>query len=191
MSLLLDGNCAKRLGRTIDPGGIQWVFGKKHQRSANLLQRLLKPLHLLAAMQPGIDTETKTLLSMRAEPEMRRLIDEITGGEHAAIDLFGNLRHITAVDKNNCFFLRDKRHARRTGKSGKPGQPLGGFRNILALVFVSARHEKTINTEIREASAKRLDTLATILGRGFIVERLKHGCHSNAAIPLNIHVKAC
>ncbi|MNL36428.1 hypothetical protein D3C87_1585090 [compost metagenome] len=122
---------------------------------------------------------------------MRRLIDEITGGEHAAIDLFGNLRHITAVDKNNCFFLRDKRHARRTGKSGKPGQPLGRFRNILALVFVSARHEKTINTEIREASAKRRDTLATILGRGFIVERLKHGCHSNAAIPLNIHVKAC
>ena len=156
---------AERFGRAADPQTVERIVIEQHQRPAEFGQRLFEAAHFGAGMQPGIDAEPHSPGSVRLQPEMRRLADEIAAGEHRAVHLLRKLGDVAAIDEHHRLFAIDQRDAGRASETGQPRQPLRRSWHIFALIFVGARHQKRIDAKRIEACPQRLDAFAPILRR--------------------------
>ena len=79
---------------------------------------------------------------MLRQPVFRRRIGQRLDMPGLAVDLFGGLQRIAAVDEHGGLPGQNDGHAGRSGEAGQPGQPLFGGRDIFILLLIGAgNHE--------------------------------------------------
>ena len=64
--------------------------------------------------------------------------------EDLGVDLLACLDRITPVDEECRLVLKDRDHTGRAGEAAYPRQAIGLRRHVLALMFVGARNEETL-----------------------------------------------
>ena len=126
---------------------------------------------------------------MFGQPDGRRRANQIATAEDRLVDLRLELRRITAIDKNHRLRARHQRNAGGTGKARQPGQALGALRHIFPLIFIGARHQKTVDTKGIETGAQRLDAGLAKLRRRFVFEGLEHGRLSGTVMEKSCKVR--
>ena len=130
---------------------------QRDQRDVRAAQRLRETLDLRRRMDPGIVADARARLGVLGEPTRRRRFANVQGREQLGVDLAAHLQDVAPVDENRRLVLQNHGEARRAGKTGQPGEPLGAFGDIFVLVLVGARREKTVEILPRESRAQRLE----------------------------------
>ena len=74
-----------------------------------------------------------------------------------AVDLLRRLQGIAAVNKQCRALTQHNREPGRTGKAGQPRQALAARRDVLALMFIRARHDKAVEPTRRQFPAQRCE----------------------------------
>ena len=91
---------------------------------------------------------------MLGQPVFRRRIGQRLDMPGLAVDLFGGLQRVAAIDENGGLARQDDRHAGRAGKAGEPGQPLFGGRDIFVLLLIGAGNHESRQLPPRQLLAK-------------------------------------
>ena len=115
--------------------------------------------------EANLDTESG-VLKARVVPEPvarpqvspnpigRRSIDCMSQFEKGSVHLQFRLLGVTPVDKQRRSVLQYNRDSRRSREACQPQQPLGVCRNVLILMFVRPRNDKSLYAELLEFSAQ-------------------------------------
>jgi hypothetical protein len=91
---------------------------------------------------------------MPRQPVFRGRIGQRLDMPGLAVDLFGGLQRIAAVDEDGGLIGQDHGHAGRPGEAGQPGQPLFGLRDILILLLIGAGNHESRQLAARQFGAE-------------------------------------
>ena len=139
----MNRNGAERRGRAFGPHLVQRVAVDRDQLRARLGAGGGQALGCRRSVQPGVKTEAVAGHKVLGQPVFRRRIGQRLDMPGLAVDLFGGLQRIAAIDENGGLARQDDGHAGRTGEAGEPGQPLFGGRDILVLLLIGARNHES------------------------------------------------
>jgi hypothetical protein len=104
------------------------------------------------------------------KPLRGRTIHQVLDRENGSIDLRGRLHCVAPVDEKSGTIIQHDRCAGRTGKAGKPGQPLLTGRQIFVLLTVGAWHHEAIEPVSFKFGAQCSNTRGTVAAFTRIVE---------------------
>ena len=166
-------NLSERRRRTIGPDRVDRIMLQRDQRDVRAAQRLRETLDLRGRMDPGIVADARARLGVLGEPTRRGRFADVHGREQLGVDLAAHLQDVAPVDEDRRLVLQNHGEARRAGKAGQPGEPLGAFGDIFVLVLVGARREKTVEILPREPRAQRLEAGAAGPAFGGVGEGLE------------------
>ena len=138
----MNGDRAERRRRALGPDRIERVAVDRDQLGAGLGAGGGQPLGCRRSVQPRVKTEAVAGHEVLGQPVFRRRIDQRLDMPGLAVDLFGGLQRVAAVDEHGGLPGQHDRHAGRAGKAGQPGQPLFGGGDIFILLLIGAgNHE--------------------------------------------------
>ena len=92
--------------------------------------------------------------AMPGEPGLRRLFDHVAAFPQRGIGLRLQLQHIAPVGEHGGAVGQHGGEAGAAGKSGQPGQALGGGGDIFAEMLVGARDDETVHAPAVEFGAE-------------------------------------
>ena len=101
---------------------------------------------LLDRMQPWVIGHFLAGFQIVMQPANNRFIDQMAVFKQITVNLLTHLNGIATIDKHGSLIAKDHRRPGRAGKAGQPRQTFSACRDIFALMFIGARHNKTINT---------------------------------------------
>ena len=96
----VNGDRAERRGRALGPHRIQRVAVDRDQLRAGLGAGRGQPLGCRRSVQPRVKTEAVAGREMLGQPVFRRRIGQRLDMPGLAVDLFGGLQRIAAIDEN-------------------------------------------------------------------------------------------
>ena len=150
----MNGDRAERRRRAFGPHRIERVAVDRDQFRAGLGAGSSQPLGRRRSMQPRIESEPVAGDEMLRQPGFRRRIDQRLDAPGMAIDLFGGLQRIAAIDEDRGLPGQHDGKPGGAGKAGQPGQPLFGRRDIFVLLLVGARNHESGQFPARQFLAK-------------------------------------
>ena len=124
---------------------------KRDERYIFAFERLCEALDLRWRMHPGVITYFRAALGVGREPARGRHIGDVLRRKQLGVDLAAHLNDVASIDEDRRFFHQDDGESGRACEARKPGEALGGGRDIFVLVLVGARNEKAIEFEARQA----------------------------------------
>ena len=117
---------AERRGGALGPHRIERIAVDRDQFGAGLGAGRRQPLGCRRSVQPWIKSEAVAGHEVLCQPGFRRRLDQRLDAPGLAVDLFGRLQGVAAVDENRGLLGQHDRQSGRSGKAGQPRQPLFG-----------------------------------------------------------------
>ena len=150
----VNGDRAERRGGALGPHRIQRIALDRDQFGAGLGAGRRQPFGCRRSVQPWIKSEAVAGDEVLFQPGFRRRIDQRLDAPGLAVDLFGRLQGVAAVDENRGLLGQHDRHSGRSGKTGQPRQPLFGGRDIFVLLLIRAGNHESGQLAARQFLAE-------------------------------------
>ena len=106
-------------------------------------------------MEPGVEPYSCAVCRVLAKPRVGCLFNQVYRGEHVRINLFTDLKRVTAIDEYRRPVRQHNGEPRRSSESSQPGKPLGSFGDEFALMFVGERNKKAVERVFCELLSER------------------------------------
>ena len=143
----------------IGPDGVDRVGVHRHQFRALLGQRLGRLLHPGAGVEPGVVTDARALPRMILQPCGDRGLRHAFILPVVSVHLLAHLECVAAIDEDRRFLRQHHRAARRSLKSGQPGETLGIGADIFAHMLVGQRHHEAVQLLTHQLCAESLQAV--------------------------------
>ena len=150
----VDRNRAQRRGRALGPDLVEGVGLHRDQFRAGLGAGGGEAFGCRRSVQPGVKTEAVAGRKMPRQPVFRRRIDQRLDMPGLAVDLFGGLQGVAAIDEHRRLMGQDDGKAGRAGEAGQPGQPLFRRGDIFILLLIGAGNHESRQLPPRQLLAE-------------------------------------
>ncbi len=145
----------RRRRRPVRPQRVDRVVVDGNQLGAGIGAGLAQALGTLGGVQPRIVAHLGADGEVRLQPLRRRALDQVLDGEDGFVDLGVGLHGVAPVDEDRRLVRQHDRGAGRSGEAGQPGEAFFARRQVLVLLPVGARNDKTVEPAAGERGAQR------------------------------------